>query len=240
MITGALITGGIMTSYWIDFAFFFAPGQISWRFPVAFQILFAIGLLTCVLSLPESPRWLVKQERYEDAALVLSSLEDCPLDDPVIVAAVQEIKDALVSEEGSESAGAVKLMATQGKKKHAWRTSLAVWNQIFQQISGTNLIIYYAATIYETSIGLSPINSKVRSLVATLFFALCLPAHLPLRFSPPALVPSTLSRPSSLFSSSTRLDGARSCCGELSVSRSRWRVSPSPSTLPRPRMPHLS
>lgn len=31
-----------MISYWIGLAFFFTDGQISWRFPVAFQILFTL------------------------------------------------------------------------------------------------------------------------------------------------------------------------------------------------------
>lgn len=35
MIEGALITGGIMIAYWIDFGFFFFdPNPVSWRFPV--------------------------------------------------------------------------------------------------------------------------------------------------------------------------------------------------------------
>ena len=37
MIEGALITGGIMIAYWIDFGFYFLnPNEISWRFPVCF------------------------------------------------------------------------------------------------------------------------------------------------------------------------------------------------------------
>lgn len=35
MIEGALITGGIMLSYWLDFGFsFLEPSTISWRFPI--------------------------------------------------------------------------------------------------------------------------------------------------------------------------------------------------------------
>jgi MFS family permease len=56
MIEGALITGGICISYWIDFGMSFAPGQVAWRFPIAFQILFALTILAFVLKLPESPR----------------------------------------------------------------------------------------------------------------------------------------------------------------------------------------
>jgi len=57
MIEGAMITGGICLSYWIDFGFsFLEPSTISWRFPIAFQILFALILLAFIMELPESPR----------------------------------------------------------------------------------------------------------------------------------------------------------------------------------------
>ena len=57
MIEGAMITGGIMLSYWIDFGFsFLEPSTIAWRFPIAFQIVFALLLLVFILELPESPR----------------------------------------------------------------------------------------------------------------------------------------------------------------------------------------
>jgi MFS family permease len=57
MIEGAMITGGICLSYWVDFGFsFLEPSTVSWRFPIAFQIFFALILLAFILELPESPR----------------------------------------------------------------------------------------------------------------------------------------------------------------------------------------
>jgi len=45
MIEGALITGGIMISYWVDLGLSFAPGSVAWRFPLAFQIVFCVFIL---------------------------------------------------------------------------------------------------------------------------------------------------------------------------------------------------
>lgn len=57
MIEGAMITGGIAFSYWIDFGFsFLEPSSVSWRFPLAFQIFFALLLVVLIMELPESPR----------------------------------------------------------------------------------------------------------------------------------------------------------------------------------------
>jgi MFS family permease len=46
---GSLITFGIMISYWLDLGFYFTSGSISWRFPIAFQILFAVMMIVCMV-----------------------------------------------------------------------------------------------------------------------------------------------------------------------------------------------
>lgn len=47
MIEGMLITGGVMISYWLDFGFYWLdPNEVSWRFPIAFQIVFCIIILS--------------------------------------------------------------------------------------------------------------------------------------------------------------------------------------------------
>lgn len=79
MIEGALITGGICLSYWLDFGFsFLEPSSISWRFPLAFQIVFALIILAFILELPESPRWLILKGKEDEALEVLSALSDVP------------------------------------------------------------------------------------------------------------------------------------------------------------------
>lgn len=66
MVEGALITGGVCFSYWLDFAFsFLDPNSVAWRFPVGFQIFFAAIILCFVLELPESPRWLILKGKEE-------------------------------------------------------------------------------------------------------------------------------------------------------------------------------
>jgi MFS family permease len=78
MIEGSIIVFGVMISYWIDLGLSFAPGQIAWRFPIAFQIVLALIILIFIPKLPESPRWLVWKGREDDALDVLSALHDLP------------------------------------------------------------------------------------------------------------------------------------------------------------------
>ena len=153
-----MITGGICISYWLDFGFsFLEPSSIAWRFPVAFQILFAITILAFILELPESPRWLILKGEEDEALNVLAALSDLPSDDPYIHNEFSAIKDS-VSE--SSQVGFRDLF-TQDENRHLHRTMLAYVNQMCQQITGINLITYYAATIYQNEIKLTPFISRI-------------------------------------------------------------------------------
>ncbi|KAL8833137.1 MAG: hypothetical protein Q9170_004469 [Blastenia crenularia] len=104
MVEGALITGGICFSYWLDFGFsFLDPNSIAWRFPVGFQIFFALVILAFVLELPESPRWLVLKGKEDEALNVLGALSDLPSDDPYVWGEFQAIKDTVL--ENQEAGG---------------------------------------------------------------------------------------------------------------------------------------
>ena len=58
------------------------------------------------------------------------------------------------------SQGGFRDLFTMGEDRHLHRTILAYVNQVFQQISGINLITYYAATIYQQEIGLDGLTSR--------------------------------------------------------------------------------
>src|SRR3990167_4996560 len=66
------ITIGIMCSYFINY--FFTNTEGSWRLMFAIGLLPAILLCIGILFLPESPRWLVKQKRVEEARNTLRYL----------------------------------------------------------------------------------------------------------------------------------------------------------------------
>ena len=158
MIEGALITGGICISYWIDFGFYYTePSSVSWRFPIAFQIFFALIIVAFVMELPESPRWLILKGHEDEALNVLGALSGLAPDDEFIQNEFVAIKDVVAE----MSKGSFSDLFTMTEDRHFHRTVLAYVNQVFQQISGINLITYYAANIYQNEIGLTPFVSRL-------------------------------------------------------------------------------
>jgi len=133
---GSLITCGIMISYWLDFGMSFAPGSVAWRFPIAFQIVFCVIILIFVPFLPESPRWLVYKGRDSEAKEVLSALYDVDLTDHKVQSEFLAIRETVME----MSKGSFSDLFTMDKDRNLHRTLLGYVNQVFQQISGINLI----------------------------------------------------------------------------------------------------
>lgn len=158
MLEGCLITAGIMISYWVDLAFYFTnESSVSWRMPIALQIVFAVIIMSTVLTLPESPRWLVKKGQIQHAREVFASLDGVDENHPSVEKLLKQVEDSV----SNCSAPRFMDVFTNGKSRNFQRTTLAVVSQCFQQISGINLITYYAATVYESYLHLGPVLSRV-------------------------------------------------------------------------------
>ncbi|KAK0387133.1 hypothetical protein NLU13_5446 [Sarocladium strictum] len=172
MIEGALITGGIMISYWIDLGLSFASGSVAWRFPLAFQIVFCLFILAFVLSLPESPRWLILKGRDEEAKDVIAAIADVDRNDKFVANEFKSIKKTVLE----MSKGTFSDLFARDRNRSLHRTVLAYANQMFQQISGINLITYYAAKIYS-DLGMRPFMARLlAALNGTEYFIASWPA----------------------------------------------------------------
>jgi MFS family permease len=150
-----------MISYWLNYGFFFVTqyGSFQWRFPLAFQAVFAIILFFGVVALPESPRWLLKHDKDEVAVEILTRLKRCPPEDPIIQEEVAQIKKIKEITDGKKLT--LKEFYGNGPEMNRWRVTIGYTSQLFQQIGGTNLVTYYATTVFEDSLGFSPALSRL-------------------------------------------------------------------------------
>jgi hypothetical protein len=109
------------------------------------------------MSLPESPRWLILKEKNQEAMSVLSALNDAPEDSQFVSNEFAAIKDTVLEMQK----GSFKDLFTMGPDRHFHRVVLAYVNQMFQQISGINLITYYIPTVLQDQVGLAPTTAKI-------------------------------------------------------------------------------
>ncbi len=139
-----------LTGYWL-------AGQHAWRPMFAMGALPAAVFVLLLLTLPESPRWLVAQNRIADARRILSTYTD------------EAGTGLLLDEIGC---------ALQTKIERRWSAlwSPAVRNSLFiavgftvlQQVTGINTIIYYGPRIFL----LAGITSNESAIFATLLVAI--------------------------------------------------------------------
>ncbi|BCS23616.1 uncharacterized protein APUU_40060S [Aspergillus puulaauensis] len=152
-IEGGVIAIGTMIAYWIDYGAHFGPPDLVWRFPIAFQIVFGIFIIWGMIHLPESPRYLIANDKVDEGANVLAALAGKEIDDQHVVLEKQLVLDS-VRVSGAEKAKFRDLL-TGGPSQHFRRMMVGSSSQFFQQISGCNAVIYYLPVLLEQSIGQS-------------------------------------------------------------------------------------
>ncbi|EXK32757.1 hypothetical protein FOMG_11615 [Fusarium oxysporum f. sp. melonis 26406] len=145
---------GIAFAYWWDFAFSFVGGPFAWRWPLAFQAVFAFWVIFVVFGVPESPRWLLNHGKRQEAIEVLSAVYDKPIDHPDILREVESIETALSME--AEAEGSTSWASTFRKDKVStrYRVFLAWFVQFMNQAGGINLVVYYILTVLTANVGL--------------------------------------------------------------------------------------
>ncbi|SPO24836.1 probable sugar transporter [Ustilago trichophora] len=157
MVEGAMITGGIAMAYWIDFGcFFLDPSSAAWRLPIALQMILILPTFVTIY-LPESPRWLMLKGREDDARKVIAALDNVPADDPLVGKKLREISASLVAAKTTK----ISDLFTNGPERNFHRTVLGFISQMFQQISGINLITYYIGKTLQENLGFSDLNSRI-------------------------------------------------------------------------------
>lgn len=148
---------GLSLVYWISFGVrTIEKGGFNWRFPLAFQLVFVLMLVASLPFFPESPRWLAKMGRVDEARRILARLRSTLYNeqDPEVNRELQEIlavaKLERVRQEQGED-GFIRMIVTSGGKLHIRRRIiLVVWLQILQELAGIGAITVYASTVFRS------------------------------------------------------------------------------------------
>ena len=136
---------GILASYVTNYLVArYMPGfdpRIVWRVMLGVECLPILVFMALLVTIPESPRWLVRVGRAGDAAVVLARV-GCDR----VAETVEEIKASLVA---AANGADVPLFQRRFLKP----ILLAFFIAFFNQVSGINAINYYAPRIFEMIFG---------------------------------------------------------------------------------------
>ncbi|KIW12253.1 hypothetical protein PV08_09529 [Exophiala spinifera] len=137
---------GVLIMYFIGYGTSHIAGATtSFRLAWALQLLPCLVLIAGLPFLPRSPRWLAKVGRLEEAYDVLAKIQaNGDREDLLVIAEWQEITQTLAAERE----------ALRGWKKFIkngmWRRTLAgISVQVWQQLTGANVLIYYVVYIFQ-------------------------------------------------------------------------------------------
>lgn len=155
---------GIVIAYWINYGFYQLHGQIVWRFPIAFQIVFALFTLAGLPFLPESPRYLYSKGREADADLVLAALNAQTVESGIVQAAKADIVAAIAQEDQHGEFSLKTIFRDKSGQRIPRRMVLVFVIQMIQEMTGvsvacflwghdsdrtqTQIIVYYSSTIF--------------------------------------------------------------------------------------------
>ncbi|XXH02827.1 hypothetical protein Hte_009214 [Hypoxylon texense] len=185
-VSPASIRGGMVTSFqlWVAFGImigmvfnlaFYRIGVLAWRFQLAAAFAPAIPVVLLVWFCPESPRWLMKKGRYQQAFRSFCRLRNTEMQ------AARELYYAYrqVIEERSAFAGTTLVrriwdLVSVPRLRRA--TMASAWIVISQQFSGINIMAFYSSTIFSSA-GYGTLSSLLASFgFGLIMFVFAFPA----------------------------------------------------------------
>ena len=149
---------GVVVAYWLEYGCtFYQEGKTEfvWRFPIGFQIVPLLFLFGICWFFPESPRWLTKVGREEEARYILGRLRgETGEDAGKAEAEFQDIRNIAELERKTAKAQSYFAMffgIGSGKLHTGRRVQLVIWLQIMQEWIGIAGVTIYAQDIFRTA-----------------------------------------------------------------------------------------
>ncbi|EPE03315.1 hexose transporter [Ophiostoma piceae UAMH 11346] len=116
----------------------------AWRLPSLIQIVPSILCFGILFLLPESPRWLIDQDRHEEALEVLAATNaHGDTDAPIARLQYQEIRDTIAFEKSRELS-LIQSFVAPGNRK---RLLITATFSLIVMLPGTNIVTFYFGTM---------------------------------------------------------------------------------------------
>ncbi|KAK1308211.1 putative polyol transporter 4 [Acorus calamus] len=152
---------GILLGYVSNYAFSGLSGHINWRVMLAVGILPSVFIGFALFIIPESPRWLVLQNRVDEARSVLLKTNDNEAEAEERLSEIENAAQLTKEEKDAEKAVWRELLTPSPGLRRMLITGFGI--QCFQQITGIDATVYYSPTIFSVA----GIEDKTSLLAAT-------------------------------------------------------------------------
>ncbi|KAF5585527.1 monosaccharide transporter [Fusarium pseudoanthophilum] len=162
-----LTLAGILIMYLISYGCSVGvDGPAAFRIAWGVQAVPGFILLAGLFFFPESPRWLAQHDRWEEAHYNLAHLHaGGDLDSPAVIAEMEEVREAVRIARESKDIGYLGLFAPGVWK----RTVVGVSVQIWQQLLGGNVMLYYLVYIFRMA-GMTGNTALTSSIIQYVIF----------------------------------------------------------------------
>ncbi|KAK1585876.1 quinate transporter [Colletotrichum navitas] len=220
---------GSVIGFWINYGITktLDPNlPISWRIPMAFQLVPAGILFAGCFFIHESPLWLLRQNKTEKAHKVLEGLRDLPIDHKYM----QEELDMFQKKIDEERAVAAQYGTGQWAYLRGVANMLArkgMWNRLvlvfcafaLNNLSGAAAINYYSPTLFK-SIGITDVSlytgiyGLVKAIASIIYFVFLIDV-LGRRW--PAIVSSFVGHPADIIAAGKELSASTAAGGKAAT-----------------------
>ncbi|XP_068336648.1 probable polyol transporter 4 [Pyrus communis] len=152
---------GILLGYVSNYAFSGLPAHINWRIMLAVGITPSIFIGFALFVIPESPRWLVLQNRVDEARSVLMKTNENESEVEDRLNEILAAADNSSAEKYEEKSVTSELMSPSPSLRWMLITGFGI--QCFQQITGIDATVYYSPEIFQEA----GVKDKQNVLAAT-------------------------------------------------------------------------